>query len=277
MKTRILLISLTTAIALATSCRPDPLITFSVESQEMAAAGGNLSVKMTSNYPWTASASDSWISIGTTSGQAGEVTLTISVAPNTQPDGRSGSVTVTCEGLMRSIQIKQLQKNTVISTSGDAVSVSWDATSFELQVQTNVDFTVEVSEPWLQYVSVKSLTPKTVTFIMEINDSHSGREALVAFTSGGEVVKQISITQNGRPQVFKFVHENKVMKAPVIFGFGMAATIDWGDGTRSAYNSTLSHSYISAVQYEVTVEATQASTASLNDIVGVTKVDLSQF
>ena len=57
----------------------------------------------------------------------------------------------------------------------------------------------------------------------------------------------------------------------------MSGTIAWGDGSIEKYSSTGSHTYKSEGPFEVRIEATQATTSSMNDFVGLEKVDISAF
>ena len=73
------------------------------------------------------------------------------------------------------------------------------------------------------------------------------------------------------------VHNRNSFKVPSLFGFGMTATVFWGDGSSEEYDNDLVHTYTTDGLYEVRVEATQASSVSLPDMVGIKEVDLTSF
>jgi hypothetical protein len=63
--------------------------------------GGNGSVKLTTAHPWNAS-SDSWITITSPTSGTGDATLNYTVAENTSPSARTGTVTI--ESLQHTVQ-----------------------------------------------------------------------------------------------------------------------------------------------------------------------------
>ena len=90
------------------SCdREEPSVDFSVASLTLKAAGGSETVSLTTNYPWTATASDPWIQVSPTSGKKGTTSLSIRVDANDKSTVRKGSVTINCHDLTRSVSITQ--------------------------------------------------------------------------------------------------------------------------------------------------------------------------
>ena len=278
MKTKALILCIVAVFALA-ACHPKPELSVSQSNIEVPTDGSTVSLTVSANYGWTATTGGaSWISMsqsGTDKG--GETTVTLKISANSTADDRTADITFSCEDEMKTVHVHQAQKDMVVLKDGDNPSVSWEEQQFEMKLSTNVDYTVISDAEWLKVLGTKALVPGTVTFYAEENDSFDPREAHLRFEKQGVLVKEIVLTQNGRPQVITVVHTNSVMKAPVVFGFGMTATIDWGDGQKGAYNSSVSHSYVKAGTYEIRIEANQASTASISDLVGVEKVDLSEF
>ena len=60
------------------SCeQEDPSIDFDTTTIEMKADGGSQSVSLTTNYDWSATASDSWLQVSPASGKKGTAVLTI--------------------------------------------------------------------------------------------------------------------------------------------------------------------------------------------------------
>ena len=103
------------------------------------------------------------------------------------------------------------------------------------------------------------------------------RDATVTFTYNNQTVKTLTITQAGHPQVMIVRHTLSTISVPVLFGFTMSGTVYWGDGASAPYASNLSHTYSGSGPYELKIEATGASTASMSNLIGIEKVDLSQF
>lgn len=106
---RILMICLTVLLTpVLLSCdREEPSVDFSVASLTLKAAGGSETVSLTTNYPWTATASDPWIQVSPTSGKKGTTSLSIRVDANDKSTTRKGSVTINCHDLTRAVTITQ--------------------------------------------------------------------------------------------------------------------------------------------------------------------------
>ena len=261
------------------SCKPAPALTVSPASCDFGADGGKQTITVTANYAWTASSSANWVKVETASGTKDDTSISFTVAKNNQPDGREAVISVTCEDVVQTVKIIQDQRNTIVSVSGDDVSFPWKAQSVTLEMSANVDYVTEVStsESWIRILGTKGLTASSVSLALEENDSFSSRNATLNFSYNGEILKQVYVTQEGKPQTLIVVHNQKTFKAPVIFGFGMSGNIAWGDGSIEKYSSTGSHDYISDGPFEIRIEATQAATASMNDFVGLEKVDISAF
>ena len=106
---RYILLVFSFLLMLAACEREDPELTIDKGQETVAAEGGSLTVTVSSNYGWTASSADPWITVNPTSGQKGTATVSVSVAANSGSMSRRGSVTFTCEGLTRSVNISQAQ------------------------------------------------------------------------------------------------------------------------------------------------------------------------
>ena len=273
------IIALCLAVFAAVSCKPAASLTVSPDACGFSSDGGDQTVTVTANYNWTAKASSNWIKVQTASGTKDDTSLRFTVAKNNQPDGREATIAVTCEDVVQTIKITQDQKNTVVSVTGDEVSFPWEAQTVTIEMSANVDYVTEVgtTESWIKIVDTKGLTASSVTLALEENDSYSARTATLDFSYEGEILKQVYVTQTGKPQKMVVVHGNRQFSAPVIFGFGMSGSIDWGDGKLEKYGSTLTHTYTSDGPFEVVVDVIQASTASVSNFIGIEKVDLSAF
>ena len=264
---------------LGVSCKEAPSLSLSPESREIAAEGGSLEFTVKANYNWTAASDATWIRVGTPFGTKDESVLKITVSENGEPEARESTVTVTCEGITSQIRIRQGQKNMVVPADGNEVTVSCNAQTVEVQVSSNVDYSVDVSssEPWVKVTGTKALKSSTVLLSVEENDRYTVRSATLLFTYQGQTIKQLYINQEGKPQTFKMVHVLQSIVAPVVSGFSMHGTILWGDGAQEEYNTPLSHIYAEEGEYEVVIEMSGAESISMPDIVGIEKVDLSSF
>ena len=96
------------AIFAAASCQVEPTMELDgSNSFEAGASGGSQSVKVTTNFDWSANASDPWIHVSPSSGSKGTANLTITADANDTGKDRSGSVTVTCGTITKTIRVTQ--------------------------------------------------------------------------------------------------------------------------------------------------------------------------
>ena len=278
MKKHIKLLVLVVAAVVIAACNPTPSITLSTSSIDAPVGGDSYEVTITSNYDWTATPADSWVKVSQGAGPKGTVTVKVTVNSNTSPDARSTKVTFACEGLSQDITVTQGQKDILQLADNAATTVSWEAQTVEIMLSSNVDYQLTIDPPvdWVSIVATKGLVSSKLTVTVEENDSFTARDALVYF-SGGADLPGFTLTQEGRPQELKIWHNQMNFKAPVIFGFNMSGMIDWGDGSVTRYASGTSHTYAREGEYVIVIDATQATTASISDFVGVTKVDLTHF
>ncbi len=98
-------------LALMTSCTDEETVTLLDQIQvsssyvSIPVAGGSTSITVTANDSWTVENSISWLTISSTSGSAGESTLTFSATSTL--DGRTGEVKIQCGGETQRINIIQ--------------------------------------------------------------------------------------------------------------------------------------------------------------------------
>lgn len=262
-------------LLLAVSCRKEPSLTITPDFLEATSQGGNFEFPVTANYEWTATCDASWVRVSV---NEDFTRLKVSVSENYLPDDREATVTLLCEELVKTFRIRQSQKD-MVGLDGGEVSVSWEKQRFEVGLKTNVDFTVdiEMEGDWLTLVPTKGLVSKILVFDVQENTVRSDRLAKVEIKYQGTVLKSFTITQTAFPNVLKVLHNLSTFPAPMVFGEKIKATIDWGDGTTATYNSSVSHSYDTEGEHEVRIEATGAEYTSMPSLVGVLKVDLSDF
>lgn len=277
MKTRIILFIVTAVATALISCKPEPSLSFSSDTLSIDSKGGTFDIDVKANYAWIASSDDKWIAFNSASGgESGS--LIVRISSNKLTDPRTGTIKVVCEGLTKTIRVEQAQKNTLVPKDGDQVQLSWEEQRFELNVDSNVDYEVSTEETgWINVVRTKGMSASTVLVSVMENSGTSSRDADIRFVCNGELLRTVTVTQEGHPQSVRIFHTLQTISAPVLFGFGMSGTIYWGDGASAPYISNLSHSYGSDGLHEILIESNGAATVSLSSISGIEKVDLSLF
>ena len=180
---RILTICLAALVCgLAVSCQPEePEIDFQGStSLAMKAEGGSQNVGLTTNYEWTAKASDPWIHVSPSSGQKGSSSISIRVDANTTGKSRRGSVSVTSMTLTRSIDVSQ-EENPTIDYSGEStIEIDADGGSKTISLSSNNNWEAKSSESWLK-VEPTSGNKGSFTLKLSADANKTGkvREAIV--------------------------------------------------------------------------------------------------
>ncbi len=171
------------AAVLFTACQKEPSLTLSgPTSLEMSADGSSGTVSFTVNRDWTASASESWVTVSPSSGSAsdGPVSITIKASPNTTYEDRNATVTIKAEGLTQTVSVRQ-PANLGVVVPTKSYEVTSDARTIEVEVQSNVDYKVTVSDSWIKQTGTgtKGLKKETLTFSVEANSSYDARSATI--------------------------------------------------------------------------------------------------
>ena len=178
---RFLAFTLCLAALLLASCKKEPYLTLSgPASVELSADGGSGTISFTGNNDWTASSSDSWVTVSPSSGTAsdGPVTVTVRAAANTTFEDRSATVTIRSEGLTQSVTVRQ-SANLGVVVPTKSYQIASDARTIDVEVQANVDYSVSVSDSWIKQAGTKGLTSKTLTFSVEANGTYDARSATI--------------------------------------------------------------------------------------------------
>ncbi len=145
---------------------------------------GSASVELSANLKWEASFINdraSWCTLSMESGKRGTVLLTITVNENTTYDERSASIAFTCKDAKQTLVVVQKQKDAVLLSSAK-LEVPEEGGIFNLEVQHNIDYTVEIDEAassWIRILRTKALSAGTVSLQVDANESFDSRTGKV--------------------------------------------------------------------------------------------------
>lgn len=173
-------------------------------AQTLTAEPGTTTIHFTANGSWNAYTSDDWCTVSPSSGEAGNITLTISSEANTEYDSRSTTVTIECGTLSKEAIITQEQKDDILLTSPE-IEMEEEGGAFSIEVQANVAFEYEIEESTKEWIkpatSTRSLTSSTLHFFVEKNEDLAERDGSITIYNK-EISRVISIHQQGNtPQI----------------------------------------------------------------------------
>lgn len=162
-------------------------------SGTIPSAGGSTSFDVSSNVTWSITSFASFITGISPSSGTGNATVAITAAENDTLQSRSGTLSVSGEGLSSTYQISQLQKDASLSISPTSRSVSSDTSdSFNITVTSNTDWQASVNNNWLtingtSFINGSGNGGFTVN-IVEANPNFSTRSATISVQVPGRTV-----------------------------------------------------------------------------------------
>lgn len=146
---------------------------------------------------WTASTSDSWITLLTTSGSASSNKVSFSVTANTSQESRTGEILVAYEGGQTKIPV--VQESAYLNTSSATIKLPSAGGGHQAFISSNAAWSVAVDAAWLKPSVTSGTGNVEVTFTADDNASATERTATITFTLGVDgTQKKMTITQKAR-------------------------------------------------------------------------------
>ena len=132
-----------------TACKkeePDSVTLNSPSAVAVETAGGVASVSFTANKTWTVVSDQTWVTVSPASGEAGNVTVKLSVPKNEGYDDRTANITITVGTTATAkVTLTQGQLNGLVVADKEFV-VPAEGGNVEVTVSSNVDYIVEIPE-----------------------------------------------------------------------------------------------------------------------------------
>lgn len=182
-----LFLLVTAAFCLA-SCHHDlPQLTLSSASNlEIPLTGGSADITFCANRDWTAEAGSTWLHVSPSSGSGSSkpITVTVTCDPNSTYDNRNSAVTITCDWLTQSVMFSQPSNQGLVVPKTE-YTLGAGATTLEVEIQTNVAYSVIVGANWIKKTGTKGLPSTVVVFSVEANTTSAERSTTIKFTGEG--------------------------------------------------------------------------------------------
>ena len=184
------------------------------ESLSFAQASGSQTVKVTTNYDWTAVSSGGWLAVSPDKGRAGTYELTLTAAANTTTSARTAQVDIQVGHKISTIKVSQAQQD-ALGLDRNSEVVAWPAGTVEFTLTTNVaNYEVTSDAGWLQPSSLKAMEKETLVLVYEENKSYDARTATVT-VSNGTLSSTVTVTQGGRGALYFVIGRDTVEAADV--------------------------------------------------------------
>jgi hypothetical protein len=159
--------------------------------------GETIQVTVSTNLDYEVSISDDWVKEVTTRGLS-DYTHAFEVAANTTYDSRKATITFTSKtnNITKTVTLTQAQLDAIVVAETE---YTYDAAggALDLKVQANVDYEVSTSADWIEQITSRGLTEKTLNFNVKENTTDDERTAIITLKSG-ELKQEVKVTQAGQ-------------------------------------------------------------------------------
>lgn len=199
---RILLIASVLVAACAVSCtketKVEDAVTIKSDDATVPVEGGVVSIAINSTVAWTAKASESWVTISPSSGEAGDATVKASVLKNGTNDSRTATVTFTAGTKSATYTITQSQLDAMNIATTEYV-VEAEGGTVEIPVSANVDYSVIVPDAvdWIHVTSTKGMVDTKITLKVDPTQIYDKNEAGAPTFNADALVRTAKITVAG--------------------------------------------------------------------------------
>ena len=176
----------------------EPFIVASKNEYYISSNGGTIAVEMTSNVDVAIELpmGVDWISESAARGTS-DKTYYFDIQPNESYGQRSAEIKFANNenGLVEVVIVVQTQKDVLI-VAKENYTVSSEGGQIEVEVNSNVDFDIEISDDWIKHITTRSLQCEFLTFEILQNTRKNERCGLIKFISeNGLIVRTVEINQ----------------------------------------------------------------------------------
>jgi hypothetical protein len=200
--------------------------------------GETIQVTVSTNLDYEVTVSDSWVKEVTTRGLS-DYTHTFEVAANTTYDSRQATITFKSktQNITKTVTLTQAQLDAIVVAEKE-YSYAAAGGTLDLKVQANVDYEVTTSADWIEQVTSRGLTEKTLRFTVKANDSYNSRTGKITVSSGS-LAQEITVVQAGQYDLLLSQSEFSIVPG--------GETIQVTVSTNLDYEVTVSDSWVKEV------------------------------
>lgn len=183
---------------LFSSCKSEPIvepeITLAKEQMNFTKDSGSAALAIKTNVKWTASSSQTWCTLASTSGEAGTKQITVTVTENTTTDPREAIISITAGSLTK--QVKVIQELVRFSIDNKKFTVEAAGGDIAVNIQAAATYTTTIQPSWITLKST-STDNKTQTFTVAENVSPYTRVGNILYVSG-DILDTVKVQQSGK-------------------------------------------------------------------------------
>ena len=173
-------------------------INASTETLVFNNTAGSVNVAIEAEASWTVDTSSSWIDVSPTAGDAGTSVITVSVAPNTSTNDRTGYVSISVGDKQR-IQIPIQQRGIYIKAQQMEQVFDANGGSQELTVLSNTSWTISSVPSWITVSPSNGEGDCKIKVTAQDNPNTASRSGIIHITQSSlDIDVAISAYQKGK-------------------------------------------------------------------------------
>ena len=256
----------------------EPQLILSQTDYMVSSSGETICVQLRSNSEYSYELSDvDWIKESESRAMS-SYTHYFEVLPNETYDKREAQIKFVNKenGDEQFVSIKQVQLNAIV-VAQDKYRINSEAKSWDLTINTNVEFEAVSSASWLKVnrENSRGLVEEKISISAEANISTSAREATITLTGEG-LVQTIHVVQIGKTDRIKLViqHEEKTLLTPAMEGENAFGTTDWGDGNNENYARGRAYTYQTEGRKKATFDVYGAKSFTIDKIGSISSLTI---
>ncbi len=166
--------------------------------KSVAVEGETSPLSFTASSAWTIASDADWVTFDRTEGEAGDVTVEMTVAANEEYESRTAKVTITMGAKSNVITITQAGRaEFAIET---VYNISAEAQTIEFAIESNIDYTYEIGEDaqgWIEAAVDSKAAPVESTLVFNVDENTlTPREGRI-YVEAGESIYCLIVAQRG--------------------------------------------------------------------------------
>ncbi len=149
------------------------------------ADGGSSTLFFTTSAAWTATASESWCTLSTTSGSSGRSSITVPTAASATTDERNAMITISVGRASAKVAVVQKPADALTITSAK-IEMDADGGTAEIVATYTDALSYSIDENAKSWISVatRATSSSTLTITVAANTTTSKREGIITLTNG---------------------------------------------------------------------------------------------
>ena len=176
------------------------VVTIGPSSLDFSDHGETKSLNLITPFAWTATTSESWIKLSSSSGN-GNATLSVTAEANNSTANRTGTITIVSGDKTISVPLTQAGGSLSVSTATLNYIEAGGTKTIKISTSTSLSWTATTKDSWLKISPTSGKGDSSVIITAEANNSLSSRTGTITITSG-EITRSVSISQEGVAPIF---------------------------------------------------------------------------